>query len=270
MKKILIAAAVLICVIAASFMFFAGKDADRGAVTEEIFITAEDAKETEGAEDLSEPEVRKGEIGEKEKSLMRENGVGKKQTVPFIVQAPFANWEDPIFQNACEEASMIMAMGWVESAPSFSPQEAYDLIKKLVEFEDENLGYNTDTDTKDMEKIFREYFRHEKIASKENISIGQIKNELERGNIVLVPTFGRALGNLNYTSPGPVTHMLVIIAYDEDKKQFVTNDPGTRKGKDYRYDENVLFDAIWEYPSGPILPDPPKGNLKKSMLVVSK
>ena len=35
--------------------------------------------------------------------------------VPFTSQAPFANWDDIVFQNACEEASIIMAMRWVNN-----------------------------------------------------------------------------------------------------------------------------------------------------------
>jgi hypothetical protein len=62
--------------------------------------------------------------------------------------------------------------------------------------------------------------------------------------------------------------MLVVIGYDSINKKFITNDSGTKRGKDYQYSEKVLFDAIWEYPSGPKLPDPPKDTLKKGMLVV--
>lgn len=191
-----------------------------------------------------------------------------KQDVPFIVQAPFGNWKDPIFQNGCEEAAMIMAFEWTKGTLEISAEEAQDEIRKLTVFEDKTFGYNTDTDIYDMQKIFQNYFKHQNIKTQENIKLEDIKNEIQKGNIVLVPSFGRALGNPNYTTPGPVTHMLVIIGYDPDTKKFITNDSGTKRGKDYQYSENVLFEAIWAYPSGPKLPDPPKGNLKKAMLVV--
>lgn len=191
-----------------------------------------------------------------------------KQDVPFVVQAPFGNWQDPIFQNGCEEAAMIMAFEWTEGTLAISAEEAQDEIRKLTTFEDKTFGYNTDTDIYDMQKIFQNYFKYQKIKTQENIKLEDIKNEIQKGNIVLVPSFGRALGNPNYTTPGPVTHMLVIIGYDPDAKKFITNDSGTKRGKDYQYSENVLFDAIWSYPSGPKLPDPPQGTLKKGMLVV--
>ena len=193
-----------------------------------------------------------------------------KQNVPFMVQAPFGNWKDPIFQNGCEEAAMIMAFEWTKETSVISAEEAQNKIKKLTSFEDKTLGYNTDTNIYDMQKIFQNYFNYQNIKVQENINLDDVKNEIQKGNIVLAPTFGRALGNINYKAPGPVTHMLVIIGYDPDTKKFITNDSGTKRGKDYQYSENVLFDAIWEYPSGPKLPDPPKGALKKGMLVVWK
>src|SRR6266567_9414371 len=41
--------------------------------------------------------------------------------VPFIVQAPFGNWSDPVFQNACEESSIVMAMGWLKGIKTITP-----------------------------------------------------------------------------------------------------------------------------------------------------
>jgi hypothetical protein len=199
----------------------------------------------------------------------KENASQKiEQNVPFMVQAPFGNWKDQIFQNGCEEAAMTMAFEWTEGTLTISAEEAQNKIKKLTSFEDESLGYDTDTDIYDMQKIFQKYFNYQDIKTQENIKLDDIKNEIQKGNIVLVPTFGRALSNPNYTAPGPITHMLVIIGYDPDTKKFITNDSGTKRGKDYQYPENVLFDAIWEYPSGPKLPDLPKGALKKGMLVI--
>lgn len=191
-----------------------------------------------------------------------------EQKVPFIVQAPLGNWKDPIFQNGCEEAAMIMAAGWLKKTSEILPQDAQNKIKKIAIFEDKVLGYNADTDIHDMQKIFQEYFHFQNIKVQENIEMENIKDEIRKGNIVLVPTFGRALKNPNFTSPGPITHMLVIIGYDPKAKKFITNDPGTKRGKNYVYDESVLFDAIWQYSSGKNHSKPPKGLLKKGMLVV--
>jgi hypothetical protein len=101
----------------------------------------------------------------------------------------------------------------------------------------------------------------------ENIKLEDLKKELKKGNLVLVPTDGRALKNPFFKAPGPERHLVVLKAYDPKKKEFVTNDPGTRKGENYRYPENILFKAIRAYPTGYHLPIK---EIKKTMLVVEK
>ncbi len=193
------------------------------------------------------------------------------QTVPFVVQAPFGNWKDSNFQNACEEASMVMAMGWVKKEKTISPTEAQKRILAVINWENKNFGYSTDTNAVDMEKVFQQYFEYKNISVKENVTLEEIKTEIQKGRLVIVPAFGRALKNPNFTPPDPIAHMLTIIGYDPIAKKFTTNDPGTRKGEGYQYDETLLFDAIWEYPSGKTDPAlPTLGKMKKAMLSISK
>ena len=70
------------------------------------------------------------------------------------------------------------------------------------------------------------------------------------------------LKNPYYTQPGPERHKVVIIGYDPDNKEFITNDPGTRRGADYVYDGALLWDAIHDWNGG----DVPQG--AKVMIVV--
>jgi hypothetical protein len=44
--------------------------------------------------------------------------------------------------------------------------------------------------------------------------------------------------------------MLVIKGYDETQDQFITNDPGTKRGADYRYKTDILISALRDYPTG--------------------
>lgn len=193
------------------------------------------------------------------------------QEVPFVVQAPFGNWSDPNFQNGCEEASIVMAMGWVNGEKTISPENAQKRILDMIAFEDKTFGYSADTNAIDVEKIFKQYLKHENIMVKEDIVLDDIKAEIKKGNIVIVPVFGRALSNPNFTSPGPIAHMLVIIGYDPTTKQFITNDPGTKLGAGYLYGENLLYSAIWEYDSGKFAPPAPTtGKIHKAMISVSK
>lgn len=267
MKKYLAIFVVGLAVIAAGYFWF-GQRTDRKNISTEL----EKQEQLENSESNAIEAVTTPEIAEQKKTqeISKENVYKKiKQTVPFVVQAPFGKWKDQDFQNGCEEASTIMAMGWIKKTAEISAEKSEKQIKDIIKFEEKLLGYSADTDIFDMQKIFQKYFEYNDVEARGSIGINDIKNELQKGNIVLVPAFGRALKNPNYTSPGPITHMLVIIGYDPENKKFITNDSGTRKGKDYEYAEDVLFDAIWQYPSGKIHPEPPKGTLKKGMLVIT-
>lgn len=190
-----------------------------------------------------------------------------KINVPFTSQAPFGEWSDPRQQNACEEASVLMAIYWA-NGQSFSLQEAKDKILAIADWEQKKYENYIDTSARDtVERLFKEYFQYQKAFVVENIVSQDIINELVKGNLVIVPANGQTLKNKFFQVPGPLEHMLVIIGYDYQTKEFITNDPGTRQGKDYRYNQDVLFNAIRDYPTGyhePIV------GIQKTMIVVQK
>lgn len=195
--------------------------------------------------------------------------VAEKKIVPFTTQAPGGKWDNPIFQDGCEEASMLMAMGWVRDTKSITATDAADSITRLADFEKNRFGYHEDIDLSEIISVFREYFGYGAVTLEKNITIADLKKELADGNIVLVPTYGKALGNPNFTAPGAVTHMLVLTGYDPKTEAFIVNDPGTRRGGNYRYAERILLDAIWAYPPGKVHPpEPTKVEREKSVIVV--
>jgi hypothetical protein len=100
-----------------------------------------------------------------------------------------------------------------------------------------------------------------------DISIADIQEALANHRIVIVPTDGRKLKNPNFKQPGPTHHMVVIIGYDQQTKELITNDPGTRKGEGYRYPEMVLYSAILDYATGNHVP---VTSTAKVMLTVGK
>ncbi len=172
-------------------------------------------------------------------------------TVPFIAQAPLAQWSDSRQQDGCEEATAIMAMAWVNGATKLDKTNSRNLINKISDFEKKEYGEYRDVYVDDVvNNIFKGWFKYEKVKVLKKATLEQIKKELAKGNLVLVPTNGRALKNPNFKSPGPERHMVLIKAYDTKKKQFITNDPGTRNGENYRYNESLLFKAIRAYPTG--------------------
>jgi SanA protein len=169
---------------------------------------------------------------------------------PFISQAPFGNWSDSRKQDGCEEAAAIMAMAWV-NGEKLSPQIADKKIDEISAYEEKMYGSFHDTNAQDTaQRIFREFFHYDNIKVKYDITKEDIKQELFKGNLIIIPTDGQLLNNPNYTPPGPTTHNLVIIGYDVSANEFITNDPGTRNGKGYRYDEDILESALLDYPTG--------------------
>lgn len=173
--------------------------------------------------------------------------------VPFIPQAPIGNWEDPVYQNACEEASIVMAMRWVEGK-SLTTEEAMTEIQALSDYAWENYGHFHDLSAADTARLMRDYYDYFGVTVERDIVAADIRRALAQGKLVIVPVNGRKLPNPFYTSPGPLEHMLVIKGYDLATEEFITNDPGTKRGQDFRYKSDVLEAALRDYPTGFHLP----------------
>lgn len=188
-------------------------------------------------------------------------------SVPFTAQAPNGEWDDERQQDGCEEASALMAMCWVQNQ-SLSPAEARREILAISDYEQNQYGEFRDVSLADVrERIFKGYFKYDAVEVKMNIKAADIVAALNSGAIVLTPMNGQRLNNPNFTAPGPERHMLLIKGYDPDNQEFITNDPGTRNGADYRYSENTIMNSILAYPTGyhePINGEP------KGILIVRK
>jgi hypothetical protein len=234
---------------------------------------------TEGIEDsLLKLEAKAGQtVGIDQANILPANddrelaaaGIGQIKTlaIPFTCQAPYAEWSNPIYQNACEEAAAVMVMHWVRGEEL--PKELADKeIADLSNWESENYGEFRDTSVEDtVSRIFKGYFAYEGAEVKKDASLEDIMVALSSGEAVIVPVNGRLLGNPYYTPPGPERHSLVIRGYDEETGEFITNDPGTRMGELYRYDKDVLYNAIRDYPTGYHLPIE---KIEKNMIVVKR
>lgn len=186
--------------------------------------------------------------------------------VPFFAQAPFGEWNDPIFQNACEEAAVVMAIHWANGT-SVSKEQAKSEISALTEFEDKTYGPTTDRSAADTAEMFKDYYDYQNVQARQGIDTADIKNEISKGHLLIVPINGRILKNPFYTPPGPDHHMLVIIGYDGGTDEFISNDIGTRHGEKYRYVASRLQAALQDYPTGNDLPATTGAT---AMIVVSK
>lgn len=169
--------------------------------------------------------------------------------MPFITQAPFAEWVNPIFQNACEEASILMVASLLQEKQFLTEKKAKQELLLMAAFQEEEYGHSVDTSVEDTATLLRKYFGEVKSQTHRIKQASDIVDILEDGSVIIIPANGQMLGNPNFTPPGPINHMLVIIEYDPQTKEFITYDPGTRKGKGYRYNQDILFEAVRDYPT---------------------
>lgn len=168
--------------------------------------------------------------------------------IPFTSQAPHRNWELP-YKEFCEEASVLMAISYIKGQTIPNADFANEKMLEIKSFEEKRFGYYEDTSAEETAIIIKEFYKYPKVKIIVNPSITDIKLALSQGKTVIVPAAGRQLGNPYYTQPGPLYHMLVIKGYTKDGK-FITNDPGTRRGADFIYEPDVLWNAIHDWNGG--------------------
>jgi len=176
--------------------------------------------------------------------------------VPFVPQAPLADWSEP-YENACEEASIIMIKNYL-LGETLSREEMKSEIDTSVNWQLNNWGTHADLNAEKTLLLAREHFT---LSGQTflNADTNLIKKLIVNNSPVVIPTAGRKLGNPNFRGAGPEYHMLVVVGFDDTQGIFITNDPGTRKGENYVYKYEILVNAI----SGP------HENMEKSVLVLS-
>jgi len=165
--------------------------------------------------------------------------------VPFLSQAPLANW-DNLHNEACEEASVLQVVLFLDGS-GMSKNTADQKLVKMVNWQEDNFGGHFDLPAAKVKEFIEMYF-HKNAEIFYDISFDDIKKQLADGHPVIIPAAGRTLGNPNFKTLGPVYHMLIIRGYDENKKQFITNDVGTRKGENYRYSYDTIMNSIHDMP----------------------
>ncbi len=172
---------------------------------------------------------------------------GINLAVPFSSQAPFGNWGLP-YQEACEETSVILIDKFYKNE-SVTPEIVDKEILALVEWQKKKFGYYFHTTANETATMLREYFGYKRVDVLTNITLKDIKSHILAGRPVIVPLAGQLIGNSYYRQPGPVYHMLIIKGITKNG-DFITNDVGTKRGQNYIYNDDVLFNAIHDAPRG--------------------
>lgn len=199
----------------------------------------EDTKKSENQDEKKDSDEDKS--SEKDK-LPKEYNLA----IPFTSQAPEADWSQP-WQDACEEATVLMLDAYYKDY-NISTLFAKDEIKKMVNWEQEQ-DWGRSIEVEKIAKLIKWYAGIEaKVVN--NPDIGQIKKQLADGTPVFVVAHGKTLDNPYFTDGGPDYHTLVIRGYTDS--HFITNDPGTSRGKNFKYTYENLMDAIHDYNDGDV------------------
>ncbi|MBI2415955.1 MAG: C39 family peptidase [Candidatus Kerfeldbacteria bacterium] len=212
--------------------------------------------------ELTEPEDRSKKIAEADEEQIKDAVMlpdSINLDIPFTAQAPHGNWELP-YQEACEEASAIMAARFLQSRSIANTNDANAAIIELVDYGTTTLGYPIDTTAAQTADIIEQFYGLT-TELKYDWTWADIKTALTQGHPVLLPAAGRLLGNPYYTAPGPLYHMLVIKGYTATT--VITNDSGTRRGADFQYSYATLEQANHDWNNG----DVPNG--AKVIIIVS-
>lgn len=161
--------------------------------------------------------------------------------VPFAPQAPFANW-DELHEEACEEMALIMVHHFLEGT-ALSMNDAEADVQSMITWEREN-GYADDVSSKELGDIAMALYGY-RVRILTDVTADMLRDELARGNPVIIPAAGRALKNPFFSGEGPFYHMLTVIGYNDDG--FITNDPGTKQGEQYWYSTEILMNALHDW-----------------------
>lgn len=167
-------------------------------------------------------------------------------SVPFVLQAPQGKWIQP-YEDACEEAVMVMLDAWAhgDTRDRIPADEADQRILEIVSLEREVLGYDRDTNIAAIARLINEYGTFEAYAVR-NPSREDIKAEIDGGRPVVMPVWGKMLMKANpyFSRPGPTYHTILVTGYDDAKEQFIVQEPGVGRGRNFRYPYKTVMDGM--------------------------
>jgi hypothetical protein len=176
--------------------------------------------------------------------------------VPFVCQAPFANWN--VHEDSCEEAVILMDYSYIENKP-LTPEYADKEFLVMRGWQKDHYGAEKDMNCSEAAKFTNDYYGYQNSKSFDNITVMDIKRQISQGNPVIVPVMTHSLLNPHYGAKS-VYHFVLLKGYNDNG--VIANDAGIKEGESYFYPWDVLFSAIDA--------QTPKMNQGRSMLVMKK
>jgi|SRR3989344_9036417 len=191
-----------------------------------------------------------------------------KLNVPFTSQAPEGVWTEP-WQNACEEASIIMIDNFY-NGDSLTKDKAKTEILNIFDIKEKNFGPSMDESMQTVATIINNSNLGWTAQVVENPTVEQLKTELAAHQPIIVPVDGHKLNNPYYTDGGPDYHVLVVVGYDDTTEEFITHDPATQFGQNFRYGYKLFYDAINDFLESDDLGTPTKRVLYTRPVLTTK
>jgi len=166
--------------------------------------------------------------------------------VPFISQAPLGKW-DGLHEEACEETSLLMAYHFKQGDKLVLSKDAESDIQKISAFTKNIFPKKDDLNVDELKEVAKKYFSYDNLIIIDNPKAEDIEREIVNNSIIIAPIAGRLLDNPFFKNPGPLYHMLVITGFDKNNKIFITQDPGTKRGKDFKYSYDVILNSLHDF-----------------------
>jgi uncharacterized protein YvpB len=191
---------------------------------------------------IKKPNLRRRTIGFMALVLFGFFVLGFNLDMSFSSQAPEGNWSEPWY-NDCEEVSIVMVDSFYNNRILTSAVAKREILR-IIDLKENAYGFSLDENADKIVDIVNNFLNwNARIA--EAPTIEQIKNEIDNGHPVIMPTDGRKLNNRYYTTNE--YHVFVISGYDDAQKMFIVQDAGTYRGHDYQYSYAVIENAMHDY-----------------------
>lgn len=213
---------------------------------EENVKTLEEVKRDEAAKVQKDAEVKTPEVNgikdQNTKEPPQNKSNSKLLDAPFICQAPLEtteNWKS--HEDSCEEAAVLQAYLY-ETGKTMAKSEANNEILKMKDWQNNNFGDNHDLYADELKKFISGFYGipSDEIEIIYKASIQDIEAYIDKRHPVIVPIRGNILNNPYYPYPG--YHMLIAVGYTSDR--IITNDNGTRRGKNFSYNKETFLEAM--------------------------
>lgn len=164
----------------------------------------------------------------------------KNIPVPYTAQSPDGKWIQP-WKDLCEEASILMVDQYYQGK-NLDKKRAKQLLLHIFEVKNRTYGRSLDESAEKIASLINNFLPWEAYVI-DAVTLEQVKEQIDLNKPVIVPVSGKDLKNPNFRQGGPRYHVLVISGYDDEKQEFITQEPGTHLGLDFRYAYDTIMGA---------------------------